>query len=135
MPTRITNLAKPFLTLGIFAFVAVSFLALTHFGMSMDGEMDMSDCPFMTEMVICDMGVLDHLSSWQSIFSNVVIPEIIILALLFLAIIWVPYWTQFQPVSKDFLIQRLQPSAYTRSLIPTLFQYLFSKGILNPKLF
>lgn len=134
MFSRIVKSSRIILSLGIFAFLAVGFLSLSHFSMGMDGEMDMADCPFMSDMTLCDMSPLDHLTGWQSIFSNILTPEILILTLILFAVSTLPYWAQFFSPPKDSLL-RLKYSPSSRGQIHSFFQYLFSKGILNTKLF
>ena len=135
MFSQIAKSSRVVLSLGIFAFLAVGFLSLSHVGMGMNGEMSMSECPFMSEMVICDMNALEHLAGWQSIFSSILAPEIIVWSLILLAVIALPYWTRFFSPPKDTLIRLRFAPLHNRVPIPSIFQYLFSKGILHPKLF
>lgn len=135
MFSKLSKLSKPLLAFGAFAFLAVGFFSLAHYGMGMSADMDMSGCPFMSEVAICDMTALDHLAGWQSAFSNIITPGVIVLVLVLLAATALPYWTLFIPPPK-FSQSRLRViSRALRTPVPTVLQYLFSQGILHPKLF
>ena len=123
------------LSFGIFAFLLVSFLSLSHFGMGMDGDMPMSHCPFMNEMAICDMNPLQHIGVWQSLFANILSPENVIFILLLLIVAALPLSRLFFSPPKEIRTWHRFVSNRERVPIPSLFQLLFSEGILNPKLF
>jgi hypothetical protein len=87
-----------------------------------------SNCPYSVgQHSICPMDTMHHLQEWQE-YSNIVIPlfKVLILALCVAAasIIW-------KTLSPIFL--------YTKQRYKTppisLYQNLFSRGILNPKLY
>lgn len=137
MFSRTSKLTQIVLSFGIFAFLAVSFLSLSHFGMSMgmDGDMSMSSCPFMNEMTMCDMSPFEHMGIWQSLFANILTPENAILVLLLLVALSFPLWAHlFSPPKHTFTqIRHIHDDSQRGTL--SFLQQLFSQGILNPKLF
>ena len=132
---RTSKISQVALSFGIFAFLWVSFLSLSHFGMATDGGMLMSHCPFMNEMAMCDMSPLEHIGVWQSFFANILSPENMIFILLLLTVSTLPLWRSFFSPPKDILTWHRLVSNRERVPIPSLFQMLFSEGILNTKLF
>jgi hypothetical protein len=103
--------------------LAVPLLMLAFMAMPMDHSM--GGCPFMQgETSICPMSVLDHLSSWQSTFTTLVV-EIPTFVVPVLALAW--FWLVIPKPER--------PPGYRRRFYPAppLLQELFSSGILNPK--
>ena len=137
MFSHTSKVSRFVLSFGVFMFLAVSFLSLSHFGISMvmGNDMSMSHCPFMSEMGVCDMSLFEHIATWQSVFANILTPENIIFTLLLLAVLLLPYWTTFFSPPKGLLVQAKYISNRKRVPIVSFFQVLFSQGILNPKLF
>lgn len=83
-----------------------------------------SGCVYMIgERGLCSMTIFDHLNIWQS-FSSAYIPILVAIlsALSFLLVFLI-----FSPPPKRFCVNKI--------FIPSLYQSLFSQGILNPKLF
>lgn len=133
MFSRTSKLTQIVLSFGIFVFLWVSFVSLSHVGMGMEDGMDMSHCPFMNDMALCDMSPFEHIGIWQSLFANILTPENAILILLLLVVVSLPYRTIFFSPPKDARIRRI-PNHHKIDT-PSFLQQLFSKGILNPKLF
>ena len=137
MFSRRSKISQAVLSFGIFAFLLVGFLSLSHIGMSMgmNNAMPMSHCPFMNEMAICDMSPLEHIGMWQSLFANILTPENMIFILLLLIVATLPLSRLFFSPPKDILIRirRVPDDGWTRT--PSFLEQLFSQGILNPKLF
>ena len=132
--------AKIIFALGVAVFLLTGFLGLSHFGMTMntEGDMAISDCPFMSGMAICNMNLFEHIATWQSMFAHIQQPQNSMLVLLFLlsaSFVMVGWIKQSYLSSEDNLYQ----FAYLpcREYIPkgNSLQDLFSNGILNPKLF
>lgn len=120
------------LTLVLFAFVSM-------YGMSMGMEIEdgqMSSCPFMSgQAAICTMNPLEHIASWQNMFT-VLAQENILVFLAFASLIF-------------FFVGRLRGASHIfhgcalymlgrRIEIPIVLsplQEAFLRGILHPKIF
>lgn len=113
-----------FFSLGAYAF-NVSTTSM-DMGMAMDGQTH-SFCP-MAGMTSACTNVLDHISYWQLALTSTLAEIVELLALAFVLVRF-GYWlsARFAP-SPPLRPQRISDA-------PTLFQRLFSAGILNPKLF
>ena len=119
------------------AFLGAMFFSLFHMSMGMDMYGGMTDCPFMShEEVICPMNLADHIGAWKSVFTSVA-PT---LALLFvtagaavLIVSTAPNLLRRIQYASPPLYRWLQARTYTFSYRPL--QELFSRGILNPKLY
>lgn len=126
MMTRI----KPIIAI----FVLVAYLALGSFlmmGMMDHHHMAMGGCPFMPgEHAICQMDAFDHISAWQSAFVSVV-PTILILSML--AAVVVLAWRHWYP-PPNLVLASVAYRERARITIVPLYQQLFSRGILNPKI-
>lgn len=134
------KLVRILLALGIAAFLLTGFLGLSRFSMNMnmDGNMTMSDCPFMNGMTICNMNILDHIATWQNMFAHI-LPQhnstAVFLLLLSLSLVTVG-WIKRQYLSPEDHFNQfsyLSDSEYVPIVKPL--QDLFQNGILNPKLF
>ena len=62
---------KLFLVFGAVSFFLAWFFGLGHMGMAMSAEEQMSGCPFMDIITMCRMGLLEHITAWENIFSGV----------------------------------------------------------------
>lgn len=116
---------------------AMGFTGLPHIGMDMESGVEMSFCPMMLGPAICTMSPIQHIASWQNIFTgipqNTALLVSLILSALSMAISWL--WTRLWHFSLE---ERAQPYGRHPSTdaVPTPFlQELFSSGILNPKVF
>ena len=134
------KLTRILFALGIAAFLLTSFLGLFHFGMTMDteGNMTMSDCPFMIGMTLCNMNLFEHIATWQSMFAHI-LPHhhstAVLLLLVSVSLLILGRITQLYPPPSRRLKQFISFS--DPEYIPTIkpLQNLFSNGILNAKLF
>lgn len=82
-------------------------------------------CPFMPGQVsMCSMTALDHIEYWQSAFTFILF-EVLTFAAVALVLLF-----GFPPIQG----RGHSPPRPIRILHPTLFQELFSRGLLNPKL-
>ena len=134
------KLAKIIFMLGIAVFLLAGFLGLSHFGMTMnmDGDMTMSDCPFMSGIAICNMSILEHIATWQSMFAHIQQPQNPMLVLLFLlsvSLVMVGWIKRLYTPPKHSFKQCTYFFNREHILIIELLLDLFSNGILNPKLF
>lgn len=112
-------------------FVASIFLSLFHFGMLMNGESHMANCPFMSGETDCPMTLSEHMSAWQNAFVAI-LPEVsaVFVAALLLLIIW------REDFSRSLYSNRYFEKILSREHVPSgSLQELFSQGILHPKLF
>ena len=83
-------------------------------------------CPFaMGQTAICATSVLEHLQHWQIAFASIFAELLVIAAL---ALVAVRYWELAALPEPSFARIRLRSCAPNK---PTLFQELFSRGILN----
>lgn len=134
-------ISKYTLLLGILIFLPVGFFGFSHTNMVMglDGQMSSGNCfmPGMTE-VLCQMNPLEHIATWQNMFTAVPNQNDILLLLasllaLALGALFTAYRSTAPPVTAV-----LQPQfLYYKRRIPIihLLQEAFSNGILHPKLF
>ncbi len=140
MKVSFSKASKTLLVLGLAAFLLVGFFGFSHSSMAMgeDGNMTMSNCPFMSgQAVVCNMDPLEHIAAWQSMFTS--IPSqtgstliLMLLAALALAFLWTHL--RWPSIDRTYTLSRF---FVRRDYIPpvSLLQELFASGILNPKLF
>ncbi|QQR50015.1 hypothetical protein IPF86_02935 [Candidatus Nomurabacteria bacterium] len=112
--------------------ILIAFATFGGFGMlaiaGMDGHHHEPGCPFMPgEQAICDMNASDHVTAWKNAFT-VPLPMLFTYFLLAVAVLFV--WKYYSP--SDLFVRRLLPSRRDLASI-SLYQELFSGGILNPK--
>ena len=117
----------------IVALILIAFVTLGGFGVfamaGMDGHHHEPGCPFMPgEQAICAMTALDHISAWQSTFTTT-LPTLFVYLLLAVAVLFV--WKYYSP--PDLFVRQLLPSRNREPISVSLYQELFSNGILNPK--
>ena len=136
------GIARALILFGMIAFFSVGFLGLSHTSMAMgvDGQMSSGNCfmPGMTE-ALCQMNLLEHIASWQSMFtampsqSDVVL---LLLALLALALGTLFIRSHNSTAPPQALVLQLA-FAYYKRRIPIVhpLQEAFSNGILHPKIF
>lgn len=123
-------LLKRLAALLLVAFFCVGVLAYSAPMMQMGMQHDVGSathqiCPMMGNTTAC-ANVLEHISHWQTAFVGVVVEILTLLALAFV----------FARSFELFSLRRFTgPPRILRSIsdAPTLFQELFSQGILNPK--
>ena len=139
MIVSVRKIAIVSLAIGMTAFFLVGFLGISHFGMNMgaDGEMSTGDCPFMSGGSVCNMNPLEHLASWQEMFAvitNQVDYAFALLILITLSFVRLVYPAYFY--SPPNLLRQSQYFAKRKRIsAPSVLQEFFSNGILNPKLF
>lgn len=131
---------KILMSMGIIALL-VSASGLPHFGMSMtmgmdeNGNMSM-DCYMPGMTAVCNMTPLEHVSSWQSMFTSIPTQSTALMLLLAMFAIVGVIWTRHthSPPQSQQIFSRF---SHRRGYIPlhSALQELFSNGILNPKTF
>lgn len=125
---------KKVVLLCLLAFFTLSFCGVAHFGMTMNPDGTMSDCPFMGLTSVCKMSPMEHIVAWQNMFVSLPLNNIAILfSFLMLASIAIFY-------SKSRSINGSPPLSYMflkekRFVAPNFLQDAFSRGILNSKYF
>lgn len=102
----------------------------------MDRHGEMMNCPFMSETILCQMTPLQHLSAWQSMFTQISIKEIfnlfVLLLLSFiLGLLFRNFWHRKYQLEHNLYFG----SRTVLIFIPNLLKEALSNGILNPKLF
>ena len=124
-----------------------SFMFLSLFGMNMvvhnhmgqgDGVKTSMDCPFMQNGSICKMSFLEHIQAWQSVLLATFTQIDFVLILFGLSFLFYPFLYQkilWRLREKSIFSKIFQYIKYTQKNSFSLFIYLFSVGILNPKLF
>lgn len=111
----------PFL-LGVIVIVAVLGMPLMLATPMIHHEMG---CPFaMGETAMCSMSVFDHIRNWQIAFAAI-FAELLMAALVLVALRQWELLTMPEPQCAYVHIRSRAPDK------PTLFQELFSRGILN----
>ncbi len=108
-------------------FILIIFIAMAVFGILSIPPTHHHElgCPFMIgEQSICPMGLFEHISAWQSIFTvsiSYIFSLIIILFFIF---------TTHPPNLLEFTAKRWVRNNF---FFTFLYQELYSEGILNPK--
>ena len=129
--------ARAVLVFGLAALLSVGFLGLYHpMTMGEDG-ISMSNCPFMSgQAVVCNMNPLEHIAAWQSMFVGVLSQNMAtFFALLLAALASILLWGRWRaPDTRPNTNFQYFPRQEYIPLATSL-QELFSKGILNPKLY
>ena len=131
------KLEKFFLFIGILLFFLVGFLGFSHFSMTTESYGKMSDCPFMGVTALCQMSPLEHLATWQTMFTTIPQQEKNIFAILasFIFLFSLIWLGSFIP-KKDLLKYKFQLIAQTDNIsFQTSLEEAFSNGIVHPKIF
>lgn len=118
--------------------VLFTFIFMMSAGGVISSEMMMQDgmmqpCPFMGTAAICNMSPIEHLSEWQSMFVTTTqqFGAAALLLLLALALAWHFLQSFLTPPPKQVFVRRHR---YKERVFDPL-RLLFSRGILNPKLY
>lgn len=121
----------------IFGLLLFLILGVSQFGMGMEMNGKMVNCPFTSHsMSICKMNPLEHIEEWQSMFTTLPakdIISIISLLLVVIALTTLSFWGRFSIPDIRYLHSRL--FSKNKFHIPNPLEEAFSQGILNPKLF
>ena len=112
--------------------ITIAFIAVAGFGlMAMPSHHHEVGCPFMPgEQVVCPMNAFDHISAWQNMFTTT-LPTLVVLLLAIAFVVLIPWENSGPPrvLVRSHLYRRDGPT-----LPPSLYQELFSSGILHPKI-
>ena len=129
----------------LLSFAVVTLLlvsaGLPHFGMTMsmdmEGNMTMTDCYMPGMTAICNMSPMEHVASWQSMFTSILTQGLTFSLLLLVLAAVIAFTLSKQILSPPSERQTLVFSTRRREYVPlhSALQELFSRGILNPKLF
>lgn len=115
---------RPFTFLLLILFIAVAVFGL-YLSLAAPIGHDRG-CPFMPgEAVLCDNALLAHMGHWRTALAAVIAEAFLLFALAFLVRPEPPALPE-----RHFAKARTKKREPNR---PTLFQELFSQGILNPK--
>ena len=120
------------LTIAMIGFVLGTF-GLPHLGMTMDmdGHMQMSDCLMPGMTAICNMTPLEHVASWQSMFTNVLLQYGTVMLLLFIAfaIVWYLSHELYKPERRERFTTRYRHRERTFDPL----RLAFARGIIHSK--
>ncbi len=120
---------KTFLTLALLGHLSVVLLGVFHIAHMAKIDMPMEHCPFaLGNHSLCQMNVADHIKAWREL-STTLLPTIKILFLVSVIFILFSFAYHIPPITHLLLYQKRE-----RIEIIPLYQLLFSKGILNPKI-
>ena len=126
------TLAKRVLIVAFIVLFLIAVLGLSHFGMNMNADGTMSECPYMGVPTLCTMDIFEHLTMWQQLFSSV-IPQFMTLILLLLIAfplrgLFNDLFTYKPPIAR--------PVFYRRefTIIDSL-KLAFARGLIHPKIF
>lgn len=128
------------LAFGLFAFVALSIFGLWHMSdMEANKDGNMEGCIFTGKTMLCKMGIVEHISLWQGMFTAVPQESLMLLALLILlvAVIFVikNILAPSHLSSSEVLTRRLYSKEHPNLLLFNPLKEAFSQGILNPKIY
>ena len=127
------------LGLAFIAFLWVAFLGMswTIMGMEMDKNGQMGGCPFLGFTAVCKMSPLEHIVSWQKMFTALPLKNISILTTLLLLAIFSVFFLQdlWSKNSLQAISIHSQRFRYGIYVIRHKLKEAFSNGILNPKVF
>ncbi len=100
--------------------------------MAVSGHHHAPGCPFMPgEQAMCEMNAFDHIAAWQSTFTTT-LPVVFVLTL-FTALAFVFTWRLWYP-PPDLVLASVTYRQRAKVPLVPLYQQLFSRGILNPKI-
>ena len=120
---------KTFFTLALAGYIGMTVFGVLHIAHMAKMDMPMENCPFaLGEHALCEMNAFDHLSAWQS-FSTIVLPTVKILLLVGVIFTLFSFAYHAPPAIRLLLYRKREWLG-----IVSLYQLLFSKGILNPKI-
>jgi len=123
------NLIKISLALFVLiGYLSIVVFAPIHMAHMAEMNMPMEHCPFAQgEHTLCQMNPFEHLKVWEQ-FTIKLLPVIKILSLVWLVSVLLSFSYHSPPISRLLLyLKRERLRNYS------LYQQLFSQGILNPK--
>lgn len=115
-------------TLALVGYLSIVVFGPIHMAHMADMNMPMEHCPFtLGEHALCKMDPFEHLTIWQQ-FTATFLPLIKILTVVSILLALV-YFSYHSPPITRFLFYLKRE----RLRVFSLYQQLFSQGILNPK--
>lgn len=140
MRDTLSSKVKTFLIFSLLAFVTLSTFGLGHMsGMEANKDGNMEGCIFTGKTMLCEMGIVEHISLWQSMFTAMPQESLMLLALLILlvAVIFVTKNILVPPrlFSSEALTKQLYLKEHPDLPLFNPLKEAFSQGILNPKIY
>lgn len=125
---------KGILTLLLASLLLAGSLGISHQGMSMDMDGNMTDCPFLPGVSICMMSPIEMVAASQSFLSGITLntDSSLLLLLVSATTIATAFFTFFSPPR---ITTRLRVRKQKHRLRSNFLEEAFSNGILNPKLY
>ena len=136
---NVSQTKKLLLSVLLVALLTVGVWGAVSSGMMMqDGTMQ--NCPFMGVTALCDMGALEHLTAWQSMFAALPTNAAsALLLLILLALVLLVRVVGRLPFKVEINWQAIRQKLYAKHLLASSYahplQEAFSQGILNPKVY
>ncbi|MDP3763615.1 MAG: hypothetical protein Q8Q92_03125 [bacterium] len=130
--------AKTYVFAVVLSLVLLNTLAFgSSIGMETDQHGRMSSCPFTMASPICAMSFSEHISLWQSIFTAVVDTNAGVLALVSMVILAIFITSKYLKANKDkkFVAYKFYAHERQQTFTSNKLLELFSRGILNPKIY
>ena len=133
MKSHISNIksAQYFLPIILVAYVFVLSLGATTIMTDENGSM--SGCPFMTGSSICPMGILEHISTFQSIFNAIFSKTFLYLTVLILSYLIISSSLPININSPPKFLSILRSNR--KRFFSDQFLLAISDGRIQPKLF
>lgn len=128
------NKALLIIALLVFSFVAIFGLNLS---MPTNEQGEMINCSSVSSSVVCPMNVIEHIVSWQRMFTAL---PVLVYVFLFLSVMFV-LLNFLKNLAAEFLnddVRKYKRFYFVQNLNSPLFNYLkqaFAQGILNPKIY
>ena len=123
---------RVFVLIILIAYITIGGFGFMHaYQMLGHDHMDMTPCPFMQgHEAICTMNASEHLTAWQTAFTTILSNHYLLLSLFALSLWGLFSYIVWRPPDRN----KLRFIIFNRNKrIPTLYETLYSKGILNPK--
>ncbi len=133
------KISKIIIGLASISLLWMMFFGLSKFGMGMDMNGTMVNCPFGGHsMSICKMNPMEHIQEWQSMFTTLPTKDALSFLYAFLALLVllaIGTWKKFSIHDQLWPEVYINPFYLRRYQIFDPLQEAFSSGILNPKIF
>jgi hypothetical protein len=121
------------------AFLAIAFFAFFDFGMTMNADGSMGNCPFSPNGSICAMTLQEHMSIWQTMFAAT--PQKLVTMSLVLFALWMSFVAL---IFRNLLLEyskllfydyRLYTKQYSYISLIDPIQRAIYRGRITPKIF
>jgi len=133
------NLTTYLAMLGLATFIAVSLFGLGHTaGMKANDNGNMEGCIFTGKTMLCEMGVIEHISLWHGMFTAMPQKVSALLALIVLLIVAAFVVINYSPHITDIkqkTPQRLYLLNHPNINLFDPIRRVFSRGIIHPKIY